>query len=301
MCVIIAIKKGIELPSKETFENCFDRNRDGAGFAYNLDGKVYISKGYMKFDAFWADFTKAMEKRDKKKMGVVVHARISTQGGVVPRLCHPFPMSSSGKELSALSTQCDVAVAHNGIIPSYKFPECKADKVSDTYLFIKKYMATYEKGWFKKDKHLNWLKDVTGSKWAFLTKNGDIFMTNNFIEKDGVFYSNDSYRGYTYNSWDYWYRSFPTTPYYTRGCSAFGDNSKSAKVVPVKKSTSELPWEDRWTKYNESIGYRGVLKLKELQTRMNISNEDLMSILDVCSDVIDERVDRLLETEMYGY
>ena len=53
MCVIVNKNRGIELPRKELLENCFSNNSDGAGMMYNLNGKVYIEKGFMKFDEFY--------------------------------------------------------------------------------------------------------------------------------------------------------------------------------------------------------------------------------------------------------
>ena len=44
MCIIVAKKKGLELPTKEILRNCFNYNSDGAGLMFN-DGNItwYLS------------------------------------------------------------------------------------------------------------------------------------------------------------------------------------------------------------------------------------------------------------------
>ena len=49
MCIIVAKEIGIEMPSMETLERCFQANPDGAGFMW-ADGKmVHIRKGFMEY------------------------------------------------------------------------------------------------------------------------------------------------------------------------------------------------------------------------------------------------------------
>ena len=45
MCIIVAKKRGLQLPGKETLRNCFNYNSDGAGLMYNYGGEVHIEKG----------------------------------------------------------------------------------------------------------------------------------------------------------------------------------------------------------------------------------------------------------------
>ena len=62
MCIIVAKKKEVDLPSIDTLETCFDHNSDGAGLMYVDNGKVVIDKGYMTFK----DFKRHYEKLCKK-------------------------------------------------------------------------------------------------------------------------------------------------------------------------------------------------------------------------------------------
>ncbi len=62
---------------KSVLERGFDKNRDGAGFAYLANGRVVVSKGYSLFSDFWAAYRPiaAMARGP-----VLVHFRWSTIG-----------------------------------------------------------------------------------------------------------------------------------------------------------------------------------------------------------------------------
>ena len=45
MCIICVKEKGVKMPTKDCFQTMFNRNSDGAGFAYvNADGKTVVKK-----------------------------------------------------------------------------------------------------------------------------------------------------------------------------------------------------------------------------------------------------------------
>ena len=52
--ICIAIVSGVnkKIPTMEIFQQCFSRNRDGAGVVWLEDNKLHIEKGFMTFDAF---------------------------------------------------------------------------------------------------------------------------------------------------------------------------------------------------------------------------------------------------------
>ena len=52
MCIICVSPKGIRQPSIATIRTMFHRNPHGAGYMCIRDGKVFISKGYMREQAF---------------------------------------------------------------------------------------------------------------------------------------------------------------------------------------------------------------------------------------------------------
>ena len=116
MCIAIYSLKGTDIPSEDILRTCFRNNPDGAGFAFNKDGKVQIVKGFMDFDSFISAFKKYDTKYGFKDRGVLIHFRIATHGGVNVGCCHPFPIKKKKKQLKKSLLVSDYAVIHNGII-----------------------------------------------------------------------------------------------------------------------------------------------------------------------------------------
>ena len=138
MCIIVAKKKGINIPNEETLRECFNRNSDGAGLMYVKDGKIHIEKGYMTFAAFIERLNNLNKELNFKEKSLVMHFRITTSGGTKPENCHPFPISDKVEDLKATSIITeDVAMAHNGIINTYS-GVLENDKLSDTQLFVQR-------------------------------------------------------------------------------------------------------------------------------------------------------------------
>ena len=72
MCIIVAKKKGLELPTKEILENCFTANDDGAGISWNTDnGTVIIEKGFMTFNEFYNRLLEIDNEYNLKDRGVL--------------------------------------------------------------------------------------------------------------------------------------------------------------------------------------------------------------------------------------
>ena len=213
MCIIAVKPIGEELMERKVLENCFDYNNDGAGLMYNLDGKVYIEKGYMNFKNFYNRLLELDKEIGLKDRGLVMHFRITTSGGTSAQNCHPFSISNDEKVLKALNVTTDVGVAHNGIIPSY-VP--KGGTLSDTQLFIKDYL------YYIKEENENFLTNpsllfaiekTVQSKLCFLDGEGNITTVGKFISEDNYLFSNETYLDMTdlYKSWNtsYYYNDSP--------------------------------------------------------------------------------------------
>ena len=213
MCIIAVKPIGEELMERRVLENCFDYNNDGAGLMYNLDGKVYIEKGYMNFKNFYNRLLELDKEIGLKDRGLVMHFRITTSGGTSAQNCHPFSISNDEKVLKALNVTTDVGVAHNGIIPSY-VP--KGGTLSDTQLFIKDYL------YYIKEENENFLTNpsllfaiekTVQSKLCFLDGEGNITTVGKFISEDNYLFSNETYLDMTdlYKSWNtsYYYNDSP--------------------------------------------------------------------------------------------
>lgn len=102
---------------KSVLERGFDKNRDGAGFAYLANGRVVVSKGYDAFPAFWRAYRAIVAVA---RGPVLIHFRWSTIG------------SENLTNTQPSVIQPDVLVmAHNGTFSGLKDVANKVD-ISDS-------------------------------------------------------------------------------------------------------------------------------------------------------------------------
>lgn len=258
MCIIVAKKSGISMPSKSIIENCFFNNPDGAGIMLAYKGKVFGFKGLMTESAFFSKLER-LERRfgDLKKLPVVMHFRIGTHGTNIPENTHPFPLSDSYVDLRDLEWVASTGVAHNGIISSCSsHPDVRLENVSDTMVFIKNIAAPIGK-YMSVTKHpevIAALHTAADSKLCFLDGRGNLQTAGNFNEKDGVLYSNYSYEDYTYKY------------YYGAGSSKSWKNS----LTPVKgtaKTKTMRDYEDDMDGLYPGCGYSGFYYLNPEQEK----------------------------------
>lgn len=198
MCIAIYSPKGNEIPCEEYLRNSFLYNPDGAGFAYNTKhNNVQIEKGFMDWDSFWSAFQKANRLYDFKNSGVLIHFRITTHGGTNPECCHPFPLVGDPESLRKTKVKSDYAVIHNGIISLTSSEAHSREKMSDTMVFIEKYLTKIatNKKWFRNPANFEMIYDLIDSKMAVLNGYGEIHSTYGFTKDiDGNYYSNTSYK-----------------------------------------------------------------------------------------------------------
>lgn len=205
MCIIAAKPQGINMPAMRYVYNCFNANKDGAGLAYVRPGdkQVTILKGYMTYKEF-KKALKVLKFTDKDS--VLMHFRMSTHGLTDQGNCHPFPLTADLKAMRELHTNCNVAIAHNGIFSSV--PD--HHKYSDTMKFISGILAQPEIiNQLERPAIQSLISGYCGSssKLAFLKPSG-ITLVGHWVKQDGVSYSNSGYAGYTYgfahgtNWWD---------------------------------------------------------------------------------------------------
>lgn len=209
MCIIVAKEKGIDMPDRQILKNCFDYNSDGAGIMWNYNNKVHIHKGFMKWEDF-DDFLDTLSKQiDLKNSGVCTHFRIRTHGKTSSANCHPFPISNKIKDLKLLELTTDIGIAHNGIIPIKPI-----HSLSDTQTYIIKRLYNIQKAhprFLESKRIMGQIEKEITSKMAFLTSDGKIHTIGNFIEQEGVLYSNRSFEdrcfyGYDWLRYDgFWY------------------------------------------------------------------------------------------------
>jgi predicted glutamine amidotransferase len=244
MCIAVAKPIGVDIPSDDILTNCFNNNPDGAGFAFNHNNEVVIRKGYMKLKDFLDAFHKYDEKFNFKNRGVLIHTRITTHGGTNPQMCHPFPINSDEGALKKIEYVSPYAVIHNGIISLTSSEATKKKDMSDTAIFVQKYLTKIakNKNWFNNKANMELVYELIDSKMAVLNGKGKIVMTNGFTEDNGIFYSNSSYKENRYKklyNWD-WYDDYS----YDYG---YGDYLKSYGYVSdgkggwIKSSNKKSP------------------------------------------------------------
>lgn len=190
MCIIVAKPAGIQCPSLETLETCFNSNPDGAGLMWADGDQVRIIKGFMAFDEFSSTLNAL---GDVTNTGLVMHFRITTHGGTRPECCHPFPLTDDDTALRALDICAPVGVAHNGVIAGMDTDA----KTSDTMAYIRDVLAPLQRmagDLLASDDAMTVVESTVGSKLAFLEPDGAITTVGDFIEENGVFFSNSSFK-----------------------------------------------------------------------------------------------------------
>lgn len=199
MCIIIAQKAGREI-SYESMKNSWNRNNDGAGIMYAIDGVIHIKKELKDFEAFYRFYKELVTERPD--LNIVVHYRIGTSGKMNKANCHPFRVHE------------DLAFCHNGVI-DIKMP--KDSKHSDTVEFNKSILQMLPENFLEYGVLRRLIRPFIGhSKLCFLDANGNVTIIKEKLGnwEKGIWYSNDSHKtprytnyynqqAYTGHFWDY--------------------------------------------------------------------------------------------------
>ena len=135
MCIIAVKPRGVEPCSIDSIREMFKNNSDGAGFMYRTPTGVRVMKGYMKVNEFIDAITPFL----KKEHELVMHFRIGTGGGNIPKNTHPFAVSNKDEYIESTNIHCPIAMVHNGII-SLTSGQSKIQ--SDTMVYVKDYLST---------------------------------------------------------------------------------------------------------------------------------------------------------------
>ena len=195
MCIIVYKPANVDFPSWNTLKTCFEHNPNGAGYMFSDGKQVHIRKGFMT----WAEFKKDLKpyKNGTNKYPFVMHFRITTHGGTSQGMTHPFPLSSSADKLKKLYGTTDVGIAHNGIIQM-----CGGAKnLSDTAEFIKDYLTLLIKSpkYYKNHRLCDIIEELIGSKMCILSNDTHVeVLGHGWTIEDGIYYSNSSYKKYSY-------------------------------------------------------------------------------------------------------
>ena len=180
MCVICYIPKNRELPDSETLRAMYLTNPDGMGFC--TPTAHYKGLNYMAF-------RRALRKR-RIEEPCIIHFRLATHGSVRRANCHPFHDSQTG-----------VYFAHNGVLGVSP----KGDHTDSETAFRDCFLPVIGRFGLQSpyvDEMANILNGANGSKFAFMQ--GDkVRLFGNFIEHNGLYYSNLRFLYRLYNRHDY--------------------------------------------------------------------------------------------------
>ena len=260
MCVICVKPTNTLFPSKETLQNCFYNNDDGAGFMYTFKNKVYIHKGLMTFESFWNCLEQTRQKTGDN-VPYVMHFRISTQGHH-KECTHPFPLSDKMENLKKLKSACSIGIAHNGVL---KLTSDGAKDYSDTMKFITDYLYCIvdgDKQWYTNKNKLKLVERLTiNNRLAILDNKGHIVTTGKgwIKDKDGCMYSNNSYSykkqkivSYSYYPW---YQNDYDYDYdFNYSSSKSSYDSWLKKNIYKTETKTEVAPKHRWSTYKNSDG-----------------------------------------------
>ena len=195
MCIICVSKSGVRQPTVTELNTMFRNNPDGAGYMVARHGMVSISKGYMDF----GEFLNAVRREHfTERDSVVYHFRISTQAGVNPEMTHPFPLSNRLERMEKLDTTCRIGVEHNGVIRLTADPDNR--RYSDTALFITQYLRVLiqRREDLRDRRVLDTVWNLAQSKFAIMDGGGYVATVGEFLNQDGLLFSNASYMGWNH-------------------------------------------------------------------------------------------------------
>ena len=266
MCIIACKPLNVAFPKEEYLENCFDNNDHGAGFMYAYNGVVHIQKGYETFKAFKAALTNA-RKITGDNVPYVMHFRIATQG-FDKCMTHPFPLSKEMKNLKKLKFDCNVGIAHNGILD---ITSDGSKEYSDTMKFITDYLSLIIKNysWYKNKDTVQLIENlIDGSRLCILDKKGHgEILGSGWEEKDGIWYSNHSY---SYKKQVYKYDwNWATDDGYTL---------RDIYGRPYKSTFGKVVYDDDTPKVNE-IGYDPYEDFYDSKTGEYIFEDDYCPVM----------------------
>lgn len=190
MCIIAVSPAGVPQPDIATLRRMFTINPHGAGYMTARNGRVEISKGYMT----WSDFSRAVTREAFTAAdSVVYHFRIATQAGVNPEMTHPFPLTKDITQTKLWDCSCPIGVAHNGVI------QLTTDRTDTEYSDTAHYIVEFLRYLVRtpEDLHndaiLDAIRRTTNSRWALMDGTGYIATVGDFIDRDGILYSNGSF------------------------------------------------------------------------------------------------------------
>lgn len=172
MCIAIVKPAGTVI-DEAVLKTCFENNPDGAGFAYRTSDGLVVEKGLFT----WEAFIDAYRARNVADVDALIHFRITTKGDDSTENTHPFAIQAG-------------ALIHNGTISHLGERRGVPGAKSDTRELAEKWDAVTldeMERFFDVFEHY-----VDDTRVAVMGHDGRVVVFNRkqWIEKDGVLYSN---------------------------------------------------------------------------------------------------------------
>jgi predicted glutamine amidotransferase len=178
MC--IAILNTTNTLTRETLQQCWKSNPDGAGMIYTNNGQIKIFKEMTNFDKFYKEYVK--QRKANKTSNFVLHFRIATSGKIDKTNCHPFAVNKN------------LAFVHNGMISIDQLNI----NVSDTYTFNELILKKLPSSFLNNHAITELIESYIGySKLIFLDADNEVSILNEDLgswDIDNNWYSNNSYQ-----------------------------------------------------------------------------------------------------------
>lgn len=202
MCIICIKKKSVKFPSMKAVRNMCENNNDGFAIVwYHPTMKQTQVYRTMNQKQFLKEFKRIKNAYDAEQTTLFIHARIKTHGTPNLNNCHGW-----------VSDECGLAFAHNGILSGVANRDDMTD--SETYfrdIFTPAFMYG---GWEGAERTI---KAIIGtSKFVFMDGVGNIAHYGQYIEDDGLLYSNTTYQPALWKSYtksQYSSRVYPSASY----------------------------------------------------------------------------------------
>ena len=220
MCVIAIKKKGIKFPSEEIVKAMCENNPHGFSLVIsNGSTKPWIYKT-LSMDSFMKVYRRIYKLYDYRTSSMFIHTRIKTHGTEKIQNCHGWKQNG-------------LIFAHNGILSI-----ANRDDMTDSETYFRDIFSPVFKscGWRAAERTIDAV--IGSSKFVFMDDSGDIRHYGQYIEDDGVLYSNTSYQ--------------PRPKYAYLTPSKYGGRyGRLANGYYSKSHDSAEDW-NRWTDYNDA-------------------------------------------------
>lgn len=192
MCIIMYKPSGTEMPSVDLLAFCWKNNPDGAGIMYQSKQRdnLFVVSGLMTLDSLFSEINKI---DDIELRNVGIHFRKATSGPINEEMCHPFFIGGYKNRCSA------GAIMHNGdltIRPRNANSSDTETLVHDVLTPI--FEVSGEANFLSNPKIDTILRTLctSGNRYLIMNKNTVKMYSDDWLERDGVWWSKSSIKKY---------------------------------------------------------------------------------------------------------